>query len=131
SRGAFAIHMDVSATRAAYAALEASRDFYERILNAIPLQISYVDRDQRILYMNAAYERWFQLPLAAMRGRRISEITAPVRYKDAAPRIEAVLAGRTVEFAQRATRGDGAVRELAVSYVPHRDPNDQVVGFLS
>ncbi len=131
SRGAFVIHMDVSETREAYAQLAASRDFYELLLDAIPIQISYVSREQRIRYLNRSYEHWFQLPLSVVRGRRISELTGPERYRDIQPRIDAVLGGRDVEFEVRSARADGVERDLAVNYVANRGPEGDVVGFLS
>ncbi len=131
NRGAFVIHMDVSATREAYAQLAASRDFYELLLDSIPIQISYVTREQRIRYLNRSYEHWFQLPLSAVRGRRISELTGSERYQEMQPRIEAVLNGRDVEFEVRSRRPDGAERDLVVNYVCNRDAHSEVVGFLS
>ncbi len=121
-RGAFIIHMDVSATREAYAALETSRDFYERLLNAIPVQISYVDKHQRVQYMNQSYERWLQLPLAALQGRSVEDITTPVHYSEMTRRIESVLAGQPVEFEQRSRRANGELRELAVAAALYSEP---------
>ena len=131
NRGAFVIHMDVSATREAYAQLAASRDFYELLLDSIPIQISYVTREQRIRYLNRSYEHWFQLPLSAVRGRRINELTGSERYQEMQPRIDAVLSGRDVEFEVRSRRPDGAERDLVVNYVCNRDAQGEVVGFLS
>jgi PAS domain S-box-containing protein len=116
--------------RQAYAALEQQRDFYENILNAIPLQISYVDKHQRIRYMNRSYESWFQLPLSAMQGRSISEVTTAERYRQLALHIDNVLGGASVEFEQRVPRADGALRDLSMAYVPHKDGED-ICGFIS
>jgi PAS domain S-box-containing protein len=128
-RGAIVVHEDVTALDEARAAARAAEEFYELILDSVPLHIAYVNRHRELVYANRSYEEWFQLPLAALAGRRLEHLTSPENYRQIAPRVEAVLAGRHVEFQAKARRGEEE-RELAVSYLPHV-AQGETLGFFS
>jgi len=104
---------------------------YELILEAVPVQIAYVRRDGEFIFGNAAYERWFGLPSSAIEGRRLQDIVSAADYAQIEPRVEAVLAGREVEFEVSAPHAGGGQRELAVAYLPHRGAGGDVEGFFS
>ena len=127
--GAIVTHEDVTALEAANAAVRATKEFYELILDSLPLNVAYVNRHREFVYANRGYEQWFQLPLAALHGRRLEDITTPENFRQMAPRIESALAGRTVDYLARSPR-DGTERELSVSYLPHLT-GDGVAGFFS
>ncbi len=128
-RGAIVTHKDVSELERAHDAVRATKEFYELILDSLPLNIAYVNRRREFVYANRGYEEWFRLPLAALQGRRLEEMTTTENYRQMAPRIESALAGRTVEYTARGTRGEEQ-RDLAVSYLPHR-VDDIVEGFFA
>jgi PAS domain S-box-containing protein len=128
-RGAIVTHKDVTALRRAHDALRETKDFYELVLDSLPLQIAYVTSDLEFVYANHAYERWFRLPLAALAGRTLTDIVPPDRFHQMKPRIDAALAGDTVEYLTHVVQ-DGEPRDLAVSYLPHR-AGEAVVGFFS
>jgi PAS domain S-box-containing protein len=128
-RGAIVTHKDVSDLDRANDAVRATKEFYELILDSLPLNIAYVNRRREFVYANRGYEEWFRLPLAALHGRRLEEMTTSANYRLMAPRIEAALSGRTVEYAARGMRGEDE-RDLAVTYLPHR-VGDVVEGFFA
>jgi PAS domain S-box-containing protein len=100
------------------------------MLNAVPTQIAYVDREGVLRHVNAAYERWAVVPAQAIVGHPLADIVSPANWQDIAPRITQALSGTTVEFAARVeSEGDG--RELIVSYVPQRDAQGGVRGFTT
>jgi PAS domain-containing protein len=47
---------------------------FELMADALPVLISYVDREARYRYNNAAYERWFGTSREAIYGRRLDEV---------------------------------------------------------
>jgi PAS domain S-box-containing protein len=118
ARGVIVVHDDVTALDRAEAAARETEAFYELILDSVPLHIAYVNRQRELVYANRSYEEWFRLPLAALAGRRLEQLTSPDNYRQIAPRVEAVLGGRNVEFHTRGRHGD-AEHELSVSYLPH------------
>ncbi|MBS0393478.1 MAG: PAS domain S-box protein [Proteobacteria bacterium] len=128
-RGAIVTHKDVTELERAQGAARATQEFYELILDSLPLNIAYVNRRREFVYANRGYEEWFRLPLAALQGRRLEEMTTPDAYRLMAPRVESVLAGSTVEYLARTRRGEED-HELAVTYLPHV-VRDEVQGFFS
>jgi PAS domain S-box-containing protein len=129
ARGVIVVHDDVTALHAAEQAAHAAEEFYELILDSVPLHIAYVNRHRELVYANRSYEEWFRLPLAAVEGRRLEQLTSVENYRQIAPRVEAVLGGRQVEFVTRARRGESE-SELVVTYVPHV-VDGEMQGFFS
>jgi PAS domain S-box-containing protein len=128
-RGAIVTHKDITDLERAHGAARATKEFFELILDSLPLNIAYVNRGREFVYANRGYEEWFQLPLAALQGRRLEEMTSPDNYRQMAPRIQSALAGRTVEYLARSRRGDEE-HDLAVTYLPHRVAGE-VAGFFA
>jgi PAS domain S-box-containing protein len=129
ARGVIVVHDDVTALHEVEAAARQAEEFFELILDSVPLHIAYVNRHRELVYANRSYEEWFRLPLAALQGRRLEHLTSPDNYRQIAPRVEAVLAGRHVEFRTRG-RHDDDERELAVTYLPHI-VDGRTAGFFS
>ncbi len=123
-------HEDISDLAAASESARQLKEFYELVLDSVPLQIAYVRRDGTFAYANAAYERWFQLPSTAIEGHRLQDIVSPDNYREIAPRIDAVLAGQDVEFEARTRQGEDE-RDLAITYRPHIEAGTEVRGFFS
>ena len=128
-RGAIVTHKDITELERAHGAARATKEFFELILDSLPLNIAYVNRRREFVYANRGYEEWFRLPLAALQGRRLEEMTTPDNYRQMAPRIESALSGSTVEYLARSRRGDEE-HDLAVTYLPHR-VDDEVAGFFA
>ncbi|MBS0375726.1 MAG: PAS domain-containing protein [Proteobacteria bacterium] len=128
-RGAIVTHKDITDLERAHGAARATKEFFELILDSLPLNIAYVNRRREFVYANRGYEEWFQLPLAALQGRRLEEMSTADNYRQMAPRIESVLSGSTVEYLARSRRGDEE-HELAVTYLPHT-VDGQVAGFFA
>jgi PAS domain S-box-containing protein len=128
-RGAIVTHKDITELERAHGAARATKEFFELILDSLPLNIAYVNRRREFVYANRGYEEWFRLPLAALQGRRLEEMTTPDSYRQMAPRVESALSGSTVEYLARSRRGDDE-HDLAVTYLPHR-VDDEVAGFFA
>ncbi len=130
-RGALVTHEDITAIMQMHDRLDETRDFYEVMLDTLPISLTYVNRSREIQYLNASYERLVQHPRTAMRGLRVDEVMAPESFATIAPHIDRVLDGTQVSFQQSRRLNDGRNRELAVEYVPHRDAAGAVGGFFS
>ncbi len=128
-RGAIVTHKDITELERAHGAARATKEFFELILDSLPLNIAYVNRRREFVYANRGYEEWFRLPLAALQGRRLEEMVTADNYRQMAPRVESALSGSTVEYLTRSRRGDEE-HDLAVTYLPHR-VDDEVAGFFA
>ena len=64
------------------------------IADALPVLISYVDKDQIFRFANKAYEIWFERPSSAVLGRRVNEVMSAAMYEARRPYLEARAGGR-------------------------------------
>ena len=99
------------------------------ITNAIPAFISYVDRDQKYLFANSAYENWFGLSPEQVVGRSTKEILG-LSYAKAELFIQQALAGQSVRYQNRIVDQHGADRYFEADYVPDISIHDEVRGFV-
>ena len=129
--GAIVTHEDITAISRMHDRLHTQRDFYEVMLDTLPVALTYVNRDREIEYLNTSYERLVQHPRREMRGLKVDELMSPESYAEVAPRVEQVLSGEHVSFQQSRHLNDGRSRELSIDYVPRRDASGNVGGFFS
>jgi PAS domain S-box-containing protein len=106
-----------------------SRRRFELMTDALPLLISYVDRDFRYQYNNATYERWFRTSREAMRGRTLEEVLGTAAYTEIRPYAEAASSGRSVRFETTLPYARAGVRRVVARYVPDFTPEGAVAGF--
>jgi PAS domain S-box-containing protein len=104
-----------------------SADELRSVTDAVPLLISYVDRDQRYGFVNQAYEVWFGRPRDQINGRLVADVLGPA-YGQVRPRLEEALAGARVSFESRMDYPDLGLRDTQVDYVPRLDQQGAVIG---
>ena len=94
-------HIDITDRKLAEQEALESEEKLRAIADALPVLISYVDKDQIFRFANKAYETWFERPLSAILGRRVDEVMSPAMYEARRPifgaracRRERVVRGR-------------------------------------
>ena len=99
-------------------------------MDGLPIAAGYLDRDLRLVHINAVALAERGWSAAAVLGQRIQDFNPP----DELARIETffmrALAGEQIDIDHLATHGSGSMRRLARRLVPHRDAQGQVVGVL-
>ncbi|WP_437589355.1 ATP-binding protein [Sorangium sp. So ce1000] len=103
----------------------------QRLLDALPALISYVDSDERYGTVNRAYERWFDEDHGALVGRSVREVIGDAAYAAVKPRIAEVLAGRPQDFESRLNYRKGGSRHVRIQYIPHLGASGEVRGFFT
>ncbi|MBL1174948.1 ATP-binding response regulator [Pantanalinema sp. GBBB05] len=96
------------------------------ITDALPVMISYIDRDHCYRFVNRAYEEWFQLPRTALQNRHMRELLGEVMYEELLPKLKLALSGQTVTYENTFPRQD-QLHHLEITYIPHFE-GDVVVG---
>jgi len=91
-----------------------------RITNALPMMVAYVDRDERYRFVNDRYEEAWNLPRAAILGKRLVDLVGAEVYAQLESYVEEALAGEHVEFEVDLPVG-GESRRTLVNYVPYLD----------
>lgn len=110
--------------------LRDNRDFYELILNSVPIRIAHINSRKQIGYANASYEEWFKTKRRDMHGKHVKEIMSPEGYAEARPFMERALAGESISFQTNVDR-DGVRARLAIHYLPHISRSGEILGFFS
>lgn len=105
------------------------RDF--SIAQILPMLISYMDKELRYVYVNPAYEKWFNVKADDLIGMPVRDFVGDVVFERALPRFKRAFAGETVEFEQEAPYSTGT-RNIHVYYTPDIDPDSgEVMGVIA
>jgi PAS domain S-box-containing protein len=118
-------------TRAALDQARRSEQRVREIANNVPAGIAYVDRDERMQFVNAVLARWLGVPPEQLVGKQIRELISPERYAQRKALYDAVWRGEMVRIPERIPSRRGNVRHTETVLVPKRDDGGAVVGFYS
>ena len=120
-------HIDITDRRLAEKEALASEERLRAIADALPVLISYVDRDQVFRFVNKTYESWFERPRNSILGRKVDEVMSPAMYEARRPYLERALAGEEVSYEVDFARSTGTFATEVV-HVPDRDGSGRVLG---
>jgi diguanylate cyclase (GGDEF)-like protein/PAS domain S-box-containing protein len=107
--------------------LRESENRLRMIADNMPALISYVDRHLRFRFTNQAYSDWFGFEADHLLGRSVQDFVGGGIFSSIKPYLETALAGERVTF-EHAISTPGARRMVEVTLVPHRNPEEAVVG---
>ena len=102
----------------------------EKVVDTLPLLISYVDAEQRYRFNNLAYERFFGLSPRDIYGKTMRELLGETAYQEVRPFIEQALAGKPVSFERQLAYAGPGMHDVVVSYLPDTSPRGDVRGFF-
>ena len=106
--------------------LQASEKHLHRVLDAMPVFISYVGADRRYQFTNKTYEEWFgEKP----EGKHIEEVIGKAGYGIVSSYIDRVLAGEIVSYETQIPI-HGRDHFLYIRYIPDLQSNGRVKGFF-
>ncbi len=128
---AWGTQRDITEHKRAEVALRQREDQLRLITNAVPVQISYVDAEQRYRFNNKGYEDWFGIPTSEIYGKHIREIVGESVYQSILPYVETVLSGEQVTYETQLPDKDGTNHYVNVTYVPQFSQQGKVEGFVA
>ena len=121
--------LDLTERKHTEQALRQSQTELQLIINAMPILISYVDREERFRLNNAAYLDWYGLTPQELYGRTILEVLGEEAYALRAPHIAEALSGRPGCFSISTPHRDGSLRQALMNYLPRHGADGAVNGF--
>ncbi|MCP2067853.1 UNVERIFIED_ORG: PAS domain S-box-containing protein [Pseudomonas reinekei] len=121
--------LDLTERKHTEQALRQSQTELQLIINAMPILISYVDREERFRLNNAAYLDWYGLTPQELYGRTILEVLGEEAYALRAPYITEALSGRPCCFSISTLHRDGSLRQALMNYLPRHGADGAVNGF--
>ncbi len=102
-----------------------------KVLDNVPVLISYVDKDQRLRFNNLAYGQFFGFDPAQLNGSLLVSFMGKDGYEDLRPYIERALGGEQVSFQQRITFKHAGAHVINVTYVPDINNDGSVRGVFA
>ena len=100
------------------------------ILDAIPLYIAHVGRDEKLRFVNRAYEDLIGKPAAQIQGCALEELFGPT-YAELRPHMHDALAGKPSETTHEFAQPNGDRRLIHVQRVPDRCHDGRVTGYFT
>ena len=101
------------------------------IIDAIPGLVAYMSTDETYRQVNRAYEEWFGRPKAELIGKHISDVLGTPAYETLRPHVTAALAGQPASFESEVPYASRGTRWIRAQYIPDRDANGNVRGYVS
>ncbi|RZA31944.1 MAG: diguanylate cyclase, partial [Lysobacteraceae bacterium] len=122
---------DNSEQHRAFRELALARDQLQRVTDKLPAMISQYDRDEKCVFYNRACAETRLLQQPYRPGIRIDELLDDKTYAQCKPYIDAVMAGKDVDFESVAMDADGRPRRLHSYFTPDIGENGEVCGFFA
>ncbi len=129
-RGIMSSSRDITARVEAEKALRDSEEKLRLVMDGVPALLSYVDTDERYVYVNEGYEIWHGIPKSEIVGKELKDIVAPDVYERASLYYKKALAGERVVFENFTHNKRGEEKYIRAHYVPHVQ-DGVVYGFFS
>jgi PAS domain S-box-containing protein len=123
-------HLDITDRKGAEQVARASEERLRAVTDALPLLISYVDKDRIFRFANKTYEDWFGRPLSEIVGLELIDVMDRAMYEARRPFIDRALAGETVTYEADFARARGTAHTEIV-HIPHHDQNGRVAGMYT
>jgi PAS domain S-box-containing protein len=108
------------------AALRASEEQLQRVIDAMPAFISYVGADRRYRFTNKLYEERFG---GQVKGKHVAEVLGVPAYQVVSKFIDRALAGETVSY-ETQVPFQGQEYFFNITYIPDMQADGQVKGFF-
>lgn len=102
-----------------------------RILNSLPVLVSYLDTDLVYQFVNDAYIGWFDTSLDKILGRPVRSFLSDESWNLVKPLFEQTLRGQALTFERELKYKDGKSRRVSVSYTPDFDASGVVRGLFA
>lgn len=100
-------------------ALRRSEEQLRLITNALPVLISYVDKQQRFRFNNQAYEDWFGRSRQSLKGCHLKDLLGDATYANIQPFIKVALSGQSITYESEFTLKGDEIHSVTVTYIPH------------
>ncbi len=119
---------DTSAAKAASAAMRASEARMLSIADALPVLVSFLDRDHRYDFVNSRYEEHFGIERSQIIGKSMADLLGEAAYQHYLPYLERAATGESQVFELESRAGLRPVHFLA-KLIPQFDEHRTLIGF--
>lgn len=103
--------------------------FSAGVADAVPILISYVDRDERYRFVNRAYEAWFGKDRSQIEGRTVADVVGEAAYAKVRHHVAKALSGEPVVYEGQLPYRDAGLRHIEARFAPDFDGGGKVLGY--
>ena len=93
--------------------------------------VAVVSRQQRVVYVNAEYARWFRKEPQELLGKTLFELYGEYNYARFMPFVERVLRGERVSYQRLLLNPDGMEEWRTICLTPWRNAHNEIDGFVT
>jgi len=126
-RGFYAMAFDVTERKEAELAVARVERQLRGITDNLPVLISYLDNEERYVFLNATFKAWLGIEPASVIGCRLADVVGGAEYEQQREPLRRALAGERVDFSSRSTTL-GVTRSLHNAYIPDVQTDGSVLG---
>jgi PAS domain S-box-containing protein len=111
--------------------LEQSEAQMRLVTDAIPVLVSFIQRDGHYAYVNRGYTEWFNLAHEEVLNHHVRDVIGEAAYASVRPFLERALSGESVSFERALPYERGGGRHIRASYMPQRNARGEVEGVVA
>jgi PAS domain S-box-containing protein len=127
--GASKVGRDITARKASRDEAESARQILQLISDNAPSLVGYADRDCIYRLAGRRHEQFLGKPRSMIVGRHAREVVGEAAWERVRDKVEEAMRGQPVSFEMEVPLPDVGSHWLNVSYIPHFDTREQLVGF--
>lgn len=128
--GVFGMVQDRTEQHLAQEALETSERQLRAITDGLPVLISYIDQEERVLFFNATSREWLGINPETVNGKYLREVLSESLYEQRKEHLRTALSGQRVEFSVE-SEFQGARKHVQATYIPDMRTNGEVCGVFA
>jgi PAS domain S-box-containing protein len=123
--------VDITGRKRAEAAVAQALQQLQLIAENMAAGVTQCSRDLRYLWVSRAYASWMGMPSEEIVGHAILDVVGQKCYEDIRTHIEKVLSGEKEEYEAQVTFPGTGTRWIHAVYVPTKDGDHQVDGWIA
>lgn len=111
-------------------AIVESEEQIRLITDALPVLITYVDKEEKYRFNNKAYEDWFNKPRTQVYGKPIKEILGDEVYDSIKNTIKKVFQGESLSLKTKILKYNEGLKHVSIDFIPHLKEG-KVIGYYA
>ncbi|MBP6217328.1 MAG: response regulator [Oligoflexales bacterium] len=124
------LSVEVDRTKSIMKALGDNEVQMRLITNALPMLVSYIDKDSRYSFVNLAYEKWFGKANFEIIGSKVIDVVGAEFFAQTKPFVDQIASSRGTEFKITSTDKFSRKKDLSVTYIPDFSSSKEFRGYV-